>query len=146
MADDSLSIRFSNKINFKQEMTFENFVGQFQESCPMILCIINGTILHYYQKGDNFPNDISFDYKHKRGEIMEYYFRDNTDETLYCIFGRKNALSFYPKLSIYDQEAVKPVNKPIIEPMSSSNDIIINDRGTKLIFSNPNYPVEIRRY
>lgn len=145
-SDEELSIKISegSRIKFQQEMTFENFMGQFQQNCHMILCIINGTILHYYPRGSKFPNNIRFDYKHRRGSITEYYFRDNDDETLYCVFGREAAKHFYPKINEVDEE--KPRNRRIIEPIVSSNDIIIIDGRVKSTFSNYNYPVEVRTY
>lgn len=178
-------------IKFEQESTFENFIGQFQLFCPKLLCIIDGTTLRYYDKAASIPDNIRFDYKQRRGILTEYYFRDISTDTLYCVFGREAAKIFYSRIDEVDPGGIitRPYienkstsviksqsfdaakiqinnkiqsntkNKPsIIEPIKNSNqisqiipktsiqpsNIIIIDKGAKLIFPNPNYPIEVK--
>lgn len=98
-------------IQFSQEATYENFIGQFQQYCSKILCVIDGTNFHFYDKKTSPPpSNIRFDYKQIRGTITEYYFRDIDTDTLYCVFGREAATIFYPRMNIVD---------PIIIPESN---------------------------
>jgi hypothetical protein len=211
-------------VQFNQEATFENFIGQFQPYCSKLLCVIDGTILRYYDKMGTFPSNIRFDYKQRRGAQTEYYFRNIGDDTLYCVFGRESALIFYPRIDEVDpsgrSELVKitkqntPIQQipssqqkrpTIVEPIIVSsrpdlnrninrvspppvtpvvctekqqgnqtkmlcentgvlesrgtvttrvrpmykhipNNIVIVDKGVKLVFPNPNYPIEIKKY
>lgn len=200
------------KVEFNQEATFENFVGQFQPYCAKLLCVVDGTSLHYYDKTGSVPTNIRFDYKQRRGSLTEYYFRDIETDTLYCVFGREYARIFYPRLDEIDPDAQStqssaiiirnlpseplklqsrrverpeapkselqkaPITKrpPIIQPIKpsmplfhetsaaslvpaavqrdkviadqKSNHVVIVDKGVKLTFPNPNYPIEIRTY
>lgn len=158
----SFKIPEGYRIELNQEATFENFIGQFQQYCPKILCIVDGTSLRYYDKTDNLPPNIKFDYKQIRGGITEYYFRDIYNNSSYCVFGRDSARMLYPNIDTVDPnienkrpaiiQSLKPSlpmfreSKITSKPKDSSNNIIIIDRGVKHIFSNPNYPVEIKTY
>lgn len=170
-------------IQFNQDATFENFIGQFQQFCPKLLCIIDGTYLRYYEKISTIPINIRFDYKQRRGELTEYYFRNIDDDTLYCVFGRESAKIFYPRIdevdpneSVFhpngllskglqpessntnivqkDTKNILAIRPPIIQQIKQtiplfrdvSCDIIIIDKGVKLKFPNPNYPIEIKTY
>lgn len=204
-------------VKFTQEVTFENFVGQFQPYCTKLLCVVDGTSLYYYDKTGPLPTNIRFDYKQRRGTLTEYYFRDIETDTLYCVFGYEAARLFYPRIDSVDptgaQEMTsslvqptkltksttiinpsKPVNKrnsnahavqqlpidsrklkrlPIVQPVKSQmplfrevkreqvigttppatlampitpKHVVIIDKGVKMTFPNPNYPVEIRTY
>lgn len=89
-------------VRFEQDATFENFIGQFQQNCPKLMCVINGTNLRYYDNTTPLPNNIRFDYKQRRRSLTEYYFRDIDDDTLYCVFGREAATIFYPRIDEID--------------------------------------------
>lgn len=98
-------------VQSNQEATFENFIGQFQPYCPKLLCIIDGTTLHYYDKNGKFPTNIRFDYKQRRGILTEYYFRNIGDDTLYCVFGRESASRFYPRIDEVDPSGISELTK-----------------------------------
>lgn len=90
-------------IRFEQESSFENFIGQFQIFCPeVLLCVVDGTCLRYYDKHGTLPANIRFDYKQRRGKITEYYFRDIGNDSLFCVFGREAAKIFYPRIDEVD--------------------------------------------
>lgn len=183
-------------IQFSREATFENFIGQFQQFCPKLLCVIDGTYFHYYDNTTALPNNIRFDYKQRRGKLTEYYFRDIGNDTLYCVFGREAAKIIFPRIDEVDpvnpsnsfnsgQESIIPqeskvstsINSPpnvtkrppivqAIKPTQITNippkintvtriiptrsnvpeSIIIIDKDVRLIFSNPNYPIEVTTY
>lgn len=217
-----ITIPEGHTLQFNQEATFENFIGQFQLMCPKLLCIIDGTSLRYYDKSNTLPTNIRFDYKQRRGKLTEYYFRDIGNDSLYCVFGREAAKVIYPRIDdvdplgmseitqdsheISNKEDIKSSNRKspdeslssfchpkrplIIQPiksavtilkdvpktntrthlMSTTNklnysnlvgskaessipnkinvpeNIIIIDKGVKLTFPNPNYPIEITMY
>jgi len=209
-------------VRFEQDATFENFIGQFQLICPKLLCIVDGTSLRYYDKPGTLPTNIRFDYKQRRGKLIEYYFRDIANDSLYCVFGREAAQIFYPRINDvdpYDQKISpsstfvqpEPTSKSIYTPDTCSNKIVISvpqehcgsqtqktnnretghssrsekqrisnieggkssksdrnlasisdikpkvinkipnnitiiDKGVKLTFPNPNYPIEVKTY
>lgn len=172
-----IKIPEGNTVEFRQEVTFENFVGQFQPYCAKLLCVIDGTILHYYDKKGPLPTNLRFDYKQRRRTLTEYYFRSIDTDTLYCVFGREAARIIYPRIDEVDpeasQEASSKINTakklfrpPIVQPIKSPKlplfreqvqestriassipeFITIVDKGVKLTFPNPNYPVEVRTY
>ena len=194
-----IKIPEGQSVQIEQEETFENFIGQFQQFCSKLICIIDGTTLRYYDKTEGLPKNIRFDYKQRRGKIVEYYFRDIQTESLYCVFGREAAKIFYPRIDEIDhsdtvtidpnfvnvvmKEEIPKVIKEeiakispeqtssvpsdmykarrptIIRPIrdknirSSGNSKVIHhekitivDNGTKLTFSNPNYPIEVQTY
>ena len=144
------------KIIFEKESTFENFISQFQIFCSKILCVINGNSLQFYDKTEDIPKNIRFDYKKRRGKITEYYFKDNNTNAVYCVFGRDSAKIFFPNIddvdspgitenvssnifNFYKEEKLKNSEKDIIP----SSIIIIIDEGKEFKFNNPNYPLEI---
>lgn len=229
-------------VQFEREATFENFIGQFQPICSKLLCVVNGTSLHYYDKrntpsreprangsANSLPKEVRFDYKQRRDKVggnslTEYYFRDIGNDNLYCVFGREAARIFYPRIDEVDpsgkndatrvfppftiqenpiiQPAIpperphykeqvcqrgeagpndrpplpikkiprkneiinqvvepnRPKRPPIVNPITRSvtraepdrpskpDAVVIVDRGVKLTFPNPNYPIEIRTY
>jgi hypothetical protein len=100
----SFGIKISpdDTVKFEQEATFENFIGQFQLFCSKLLCVVDGTYLRYYNKRNELPTNIRFDYKQRRGKLTEYYFRDINTDTLYCVFGRDCAKIFYPRIDEVD--------------------------------------------
>ena len=97
-----IKIPEGNIVQFEQESTFENFIGQFQPFCPKLLCVVDGTCLRYYDKPGTLPSNVRFDYKQKRGPSTEYYFRDIGTDSLYCVFGREAAKIFYPRIDDVD--------------------------------------------
>lgn len=125
----NINIPEGKLIQINQDVTFENFIGQFQTYCSQLLCVINGTSLRYYNK-NNIPNEIPtnirFDYKQRREKVSEYYFRDIDDDTLYCVFGREAALIFYPQLDNVDPNG------------SNEPKLSIQIPGLILIKDNPN--------
>lgn len=180
-------------VEFGQEVTFENFIGQFQPYCGKLLCVVDGTILHYYDKKGPLPTNLRFDYKQRRRTLTEYYFRSIDTDTLYCVFGREAARSFYPRIDDVDPEGsheisskissstnpakklarppimqvIKPPQIPLFREQVQEATrvpsrevrqlrqlrqphipevITIVDKGVKLTFPNPNYPVEVRTY
>src|SRR5687767_4160600 len=100
-------------IKFTEEDTFENFISQFQKHVTdKILCVINGTSLAFYDKKGPYQKNIRYDYKQKRNGLVEYYFRDISDDNLYCIFGRDNAVLIYPQIDNSDPEISKKRQSP----------------------------------
>ncbi len=160
MSMSSFIINNPEKCEFRQGYTFENFIGQFQINCPKLLCIINGTNLQFYDKEGQFPNDIIFDRKLQKDNITQYYFKNIDNNIAYCVFGREAATLFYShidewnsnsKLKIFDSILVdKNKSKKIILTKipkdKNISDTIIFDKGIKLLFPNPNYSVEIKKY
>jgi len=215
-----INIPDDNNIKICQGATYENFIGQFQQYCPKLLCIVNGNSLRYYDKTSPLPGNIKYDHKQRNGTITEYYFRDKRDDTIYCVFGREAASIFYPNINIDDpinipeklsridfsknnrtacnsiikilpnstinrndieSDSHQPnIFKPILrdntisKPIQSNptkntiplfrekqskdvgentnthqkdiNSIVIIDKGVKLTFPNPNYPINIKTY
>lgn len=138
------------KINFERESTFENFISQFQVFCSKVLCIKNGKYLYFYDKQEDVPKNIYFEYKKRRGEMTEYYFRDNTNS--YCVFGRDSAKFFFPRIEEIDSPGI--TEKISIVDNIKKNDVIdstdtsffltvLIDDDKEFIFHNPNYPLEI---
>lgn len=116
-----IKIPEGHNVRFEQEATFENFIGQFQQNCPKLICVINGTNLRYYDKTTPLPNNIRFDYKQRRGSLTEYYFRDIDDDTLYCMFGREAATIFYPRIDEIDPTGNYEVSNRSEVPISQNS-------------------------
>jgi len=162
-----------HSLKITQEASFENFVSQFQPYSPKLLCVIDGTILHYYDKSGPFPSNLRFDYKQRRSILTEYYFRDIHTDILYCVFGYDSAKLFYPRLDSVDSSSsiikfpslltpsplltapttkshiLPPLKIPLFReliPHLKSSPIIIIDNNVKLTFLNPNYPVEVNTF
>ena len=158
LTEQSLDITMGHPIKITQDMSFENFDGQFQEVCPKLLCVINGTTLHFHDNMRTIPTKIRFDHKQQRGGIVEYYFRNIEDNTLYCVFGREAATLFFPDINNIDKIADKPPEiklpisrNPIIQRLNVDNSnlknvITVIDNSVVLTFPNPNYPVELLTY
>jgi len=134
-------------VQFEQESTFENFIGQFQLFCPKLLCVVDGSCLRYYDKPGTIPTNIRFDYKQRRGKLTEYYFRDIGNDSLYCVFSREAAKIFYPRIDEVDPIDIRgQVNESITHPSNSSvnattvrenngsNTIISKTTNTKELF------------
>lgn len=182
----SIKIPEGRLINFEQDLSFENFIGQFQVFCPTkLLCIVDGTSLRFYDRPGTIPVNIRFDYKQRRGKFIEYYFRDIENDSLYCVFGREAAKIFYPRIDDVDPikslresgaparisntesksgnnqnyDMKHPINNiisrkslPEIKTQTNGknipdpgdiNEIIIIDKGVRLVFPSTNYPLEI---
>lgn len=118
-----IKIPEGHNVQFNQEATYENFIGQFQQYCSKLLCIIDGTSLRYYDKTSSLPTSVRFDYKQRRGNMTEYYFRDINDDTLYCVFGREAAAVFYPRIDIVD-----PIT---VHETSTTRSLLHNNASTK---------------
>ena len=133
----------SHKIKFTQDITYENFMAQFQKFCPVLLCIINGTTLHYYNGDGDTPQSIRFDRKRRTPHVTEYYFKDMDNDNTYCVFGRENALVFYPHLEEADpsvsQASARQSSTRNVPPPPTPNTVVIIDKGQQYIFPNPNY-------
>ena len=155
---DNLSI--STKCIINQDMSIYDFIGQFQLSSSKLLCIINGTTLHYYED-HQIPTDICFSNK----DGNKYYFIDNIN--MYCIFGEEAAKRFYPSIEnelITDDKSSKSIkfkplnmprlsdkqtiaiNNPIIKISTEQepDKIIITDKGREFIFPNCKPILEIQ--
>lgn len=131
MAQDAsfdIKILEGSSIQFSQEATYENFIGQFQQYCPKLICVIDGTSLHYYDKTSSLPTNVRFDYKQRRGTVTEYYFRDINDDTLYCVFGREAAAIFYPRINIVDSIVI-PDSRNIDQEISNINSASVISRS-----------------
>lgn len=136
-------------IKFTEEDTFENFISQFQKHVSdKILCVINGTSLTFYEKEGPYPKNIRYDYKQKRNGFVEYYFRDISDDNLYCVFGRENALLLYPQIDNSDPSGSSEIPKKRQEVMARAKpqEITIIDKGIKMSFPDIDYPVEVKTY
>lgn len=133
-------------VKIEQETTFENFVGQFQAFCPKLLCVVDGTCLRYYDKYTDIPKDIRYDYKQRRENLVEYYFRDIHNDSLYCVFGREAAKIFYPRI---DEVDVDKTNGVKIEEekngvkIEAKKRVTIVDKGIRYVFSNNDYSIEV---
>jgi len=155
------------KVQFNQDITFENFIAQFQPFCDKLLCIINGTTLRFYDKTNKFPDNLRYDHKQRRGSLTEYCFRDIDNDNIYCIFGRENAMIFYPNINQVDPlKKENLINKPqenlINKPQESlitksqeqllhqeslnRNVIVIFYKGKKIIFSEYDHEDEIKTF
>ncbi len=111
MSDNEIfKIFIPEKIEFFNGSTFENFMGQFQKYSTSILCIIDGALLKIFNTHDHIPKNIRFDYKLNKEYVIEYYFRDIEDNTLYCVFGRDAAKIFFPHLDRVDPHIVSNRN------------------------------------
>lgn len=171
----SFDMRIPNDkmIRFDQNESCENFIGQFQPFCSKLLCIINGTYLHYYDNASSLPANIRFDYKQQRSNLTEYYFRQCDDNTQYCVFGREAATIFYSNIDNVDPKDInEPLHKsiqfnksstrrlPIVQvldtpkmqlfhknnsnnPPINPKNTIIIDDGVELAFIDINYPIKI---
>jgi hypothetical protein len=146
-------MKCKENIIIHQDMTFERFVGQFQTCTSKILCIVDNTIIHYYDR------------KRKGENMTEYYFRHIHDNTLYCIFGRESAKKFYHNidnidpmypndnkfeylLEKYNKKQDIP-NNQIIKQITykkeeDGKEIIIVDKGETNKFQSFNFPIEIK--
>lgn len=125
-----INIPEASKVKFDQDATFENFIGQFQPFCSKLICVIDGTYLRYYDKTGPLPTNIRFDYKQRRGSLTEYYFRDIHTNTLYCVFNREAAKSFYPRIDEIDLDLANP----IIQPHKSTIPTIQSHKSTIPMF------------
>lgn len=85
-------------------VSFEAVVGQLQYHHPeFVLCIEDGTILRIYPRAEcKITQDKTFEGSKMRNGIMEYYFRCNADETLYCFFGEEAARTGHVGLDLHD--------------------------------------------
>lgn len=147
-----IKIPEGHSVRFEQEATFENFIGQFQQNCPKLICVINGTNLRYYDKTTPLPTNIRFDYKQRRGSLTEYYFRDIDDDTLYCVFGREAASIFYGRIDEIDplgnheiphkSESIIQNSHPSSLPLAPNNNHSIPD-VQKRSPVNPDHHLEI---
>lgn len=124
-------------VKFEQDASFENFIAQFQEMCPKLLCIVNGTSLRLYDKKspEAFPQNIRFDYKQQRGKIIEYYFRDIDTDNLYCVFGRECAKIFYPQLNKVDPAKIITYHPPTSHKTSNP---LFNKTFNQIVNKNTN--------
>lgn len=93
-----------------QNSTMEALVGQLQSYTDKLLCVIDGTTLHYYQTPGQLPKKIRFEHKQLRNGIMEYYFRDIRNDNLYCVFGREAAKIFFPEIDQKDPGGISEWN------------------------------------
>lgn len=102
MTIKKLRCQISDNVSFllktNLESDFEGIIAQFQELVDdVVLCIEDGVVLKMYPESGPFPFPLNFDHKRRRNGIVEYYFRykPNTDEeTVMCVFHRKNAETF----------------------------------------------------
>lgn len=139
----------TTNVKFTEEDTFENFISQFQKfTKDKILCVLNGTSLMFYDKNGPYPENIRYDYKQKKNGLIEYYFRDISDDNLYCVFGRENAILIYPQLDNSDPSGSKEIPKksPNLTQKIKPNEIMIVDKGVKMSFQDIDYPVEVKTY
>lgn len=145
----SYEIKVPHAIKILQDIPLSNLVGQLQSYSPKLLCVINGNILHYYDKSSTMPNNLRFERKQRHDDITEYYFRDIDDGTRYCVFGRDSAKHFFPRIDEVDpilktQKQINYHTKKYIPP--SDKIVTINDNGNKICFTVPNYPVEKKTF
>lgn len=165
--ENVIEIKCKENIIIQQDMTFERFVEQFQKCTSQILCIIDNSIIHYFDINNIPPQkNIRFDRKRKGKNSTEYYFRHIHDNTLYCIFGRESAKKFYHNidnidpihpndnkfeymLEKYNKKQEIPNNqiiKPITSKIEDEKEIVIVDRGETNKFQSFNYPIEIKTH
>lgn len=136
-----IKIPEGHMVQFNQEATFENFIGQFQQLCSKLLCVIDGTQLRYYDNANALPTNIRFDYKQRRGKITEYYFRDIGNDTLYCVFGRESAKIIFPRIDEVDPSGANE----LISQLKSPADSQINNNEVKNIKSKEEVPIQSRK-
>ena len=126
-----------NQITFQQNMTFSDFLEQFQNYASPLLCIIDNK-LHFYDKKEYIPKNI-----HPTTTVGNAYsFEDDVNGPLsavkkYTVFGIDAARLFYPSFNIINI-------KPIIEYIKDEN-LIIYDHGKKYEFPRSNKNLEIRK-
>ena len=112
--------------------------------------------MKYYDKPGTLPTNIRFDYKQRKGNLTEYYFRDIDNDSLYCVFGHEAAKIFYPRIDDVDPTSSITNNNPIdfpiskrsilSQPIKEPTHIVIIDKGIKLTFPNINYPLEVHKH
>ncbi len=113
--------------------SINSFIGQLQNYCPKLICLVNGKYLKYYDKKANIPKNIRFEHKKDTGPVVEYYFKDCDDGSIYCVYGIDAAKIFYPQLNEY--------------PMQNNKSYItIIDKGVKFLFPNVDHNVELITY
>jgi len=142
------TIFVSGQITLEDQFSFENFVSQFQKYTEQILCIENGTLLRIYERVSDFPANVILDYKRKKTNLTEYYFRVPETNNRYCVFGRDKALNIFPRLDFVDKKSASEETVPVIKDrmIITPEFITIIDKGIKISFPNPNYEIEIESY
>ena len=83
---------------FDKNITFEDFISQFQKLTTQILCIKNHTTLNFYASTADFPyapNQIRFDHKSSRNSNTEYYFVNINNNDIYCFFDYNIAKKYF---------------------------------------------------
>lgn len=124
-----------NQISFEQNMTFSDFLEQFQNYTSPLLCLIDNK-LHFYDKKESIPKNI----RPTTVKGNMYYFTDDLGKE-YILFGLDAAKIFYPKLV-----TKSPIKKPIIiEYIKHDLNIIIYDKGQKYEFPRSNKILEIHK-
>ncbi len=122
-----------NQITFQQNMTFSDFLEQFQNYASPLLCLIDNR-LHFYDKKENIPKNI-----HPTTTIGNAYSFEDTENKQYTVFGIEAAKLLYPpfKLPIINI-------KPIIEYIKDEN-LIIYHQHKMYEFPRSNKIIEIRK-
>lgn len=138
-------------VEIENNISFENFVGQFQQGCSKLLCIVDGVHMCYYDKMGEIPNNIKFFKKEKYKSITEYYFKSLDDNTQYCVFGRDAASTFYPAINLVDPLSttigsnIFNISMPLFHEKTqrAQKKITIIDNGIESEFIEYNYAVEV---
>lgn len=91
-------IDIDDAINFENDATFENFIGQFQAVCGKLLCIIDGKRLKIYETVKSIPVGLQFEYTKNVAGVKEYHFVDPGTKTTYCVFGDEAVKIFFPSV------------------------------------------------
>jgi hypothetical protein len=131
-----------DNVTFEQHMDYNQFLSQFQNFCPKLLCLLekdNVKTLQIYEKVDQIPKDVTF----VRKTAYDYYFKDTSDNGYY-VFNLYAAQLFDPTLKEeqkLEEVKVKPI---IIEYIHNDKYIIIYEKGKKYKFPNVPNKVEIK--
>lgn len=153
----NLAIPSATELNISRNSSFENVVAQLQKFTVKVLCVVDNSILKYFDINtipSYFHDKLRFDYKSTKNGITEYYFRSIDGTTLYCFFNYAYAKLAYPRLddfissisnssvNVFDTEKSK--SSPAIEYAQetiSITDLNITDRKNTYYFNNYNYPI-----
>ena len=138
--------KLQTSVKMKTGHNFEQFVCQFQISNPKILCIINGSALQIYDDIYHIPKNLRLESKLSHGNDKLYHFRD-IDDKLYCFFNEKGNMIYEQLVKTSNTKESIDTSKEFKEfknlEIKVLYNVILIDKGIKLIFPNSNNKIEI---
>ena len=134
-----MAFQLSNvdKIQFEQNMTYSEFLEQFQNHASQLLCLIDNK-LHFYDKKEHIPKNI-----HPTTNAKNCYHFEDDQGKQYTVFGIEAAKVFYPAMK--PEKVIKEHKPIIIEYIKDDLNLIIYDKQQKYEFPRSNKRLEIRK-